>query len=968
MGEVFLARDTRLDRKVALKVLPAHLNTDADRVRRFLEEARAASALTHPNVAVIYDIGDSDDVSFIAMEYVDGHTLAARCAGEPMATREIVDIGCQIADALQSAHASGVVHRDITAANLMITAGGHVKVLDFGLAKIARANADTREPEETHVALTQPGVVMGTVAYMSPEQATGAATDHRTDLFSLGVVLYQALTGRVPFAGATTVETIDQIRHASPEAIARFNYAVPAQLERIIYKCLEKEPARRYQSAQELLVDLRNLARDSDGHRVTPIGAGGGRHNLPEDLTSFVGRRDEVRHVSHLFASSRFVTLTGAGGCGKTRLATRIGADMANSFTDGVWFVDLAALADPDLLPNVVARALALPEGLRPSFRDALVEWLRTRNLLLILDNCEHLIDACAALAETLLRKASQLRILATSREGLGVQGETVWSVPSLAVPQDAAGLQVEEVLQFDGVRLFVDRAAAVAPFTLTPTNATTVTAICRRLDGIPLAIELAAARVKILSVEQINARLQDRFRLLTGGARTAVARQRTLEATVDWSYELLSDTERRLLMRLTVFAGGWPLEAAEHVCSDNGIDSGEVMDLLSHLVNKSLVTVEESASGERRYRLLETIRQYGRDRLFRSGESDPLNARHFAYFLALAQRARPELIRAEQVSWLNRLDLEHDNLRAALEWSAAGPDRRTDTLTLALCVWWFWTKRGYFSEGRRRLEDALAASPEASPEVETQALVGLFHLTSFQGDVPASRAFTARCLSTARRVGDLWAEAFALGFEAIFESDLGNFERSVALASEAHAVAVRSTHPNRSTPTALALRMLAYGALQAGDLPRAGLLLEEAVALMRGAGEIWALGILVSDLAALRVLDGRHELAGALSREALGLCQSLGDRRGIGWCLQTIAMLEAGDGRASRAAMIYGAAEALLQSIGATGQVTVTRVQDRYLSLAMEALGESAFREAAAEGRRMPLPRILDVAVHQGP
>jgi non-specific serine/threonine protein kinase len=525
----------------------------------------------------------------------------------------------------------------------------------------------------------------------------------------------------------------------------------------------------------------------------------------------------------------------------------------------------------------------------------------------------------------------------------------------------------VEAVLQFDSVRLFVDRAAAVAPFVLTSANANAVTDICRRLDGIPLAIELAAARVRILSAEQINARLQDRFRLLTGGARTAVARQRTLEATVDWSYELLSDAERRLLARLTVFAGGWDLEAAEHACSGNGIERDEVLDLLSHLVNKSMVAVDESVSGERRYRLLETIRQYGRDRLFRSGEIDAVGARHFEYFLALAERARPELVRADQVTWLNRLDVEHDNLRAALDWSAATEDRRIDTLSMAVCLWWFWTKRGYFSEGRRRVEGALAASTETPPGIEIHALVGLMHLAAFEGDVAASRAFASRCLGSARRAGDLWAEAFALGYEAIVESDLGNFQRSIALATEARAIAGSSRQINADAPLALASRMLAYGALQEGDLLRAGALFEEAVALMRGAGEVWALGILVSDLAALRVLEGRHAEAGALAREALAFCQSLGDRRGIGWCLQTIAMVEAGQGEASLAATIYGAAEALLQSIGATGQVTVTRVQDRYLSLAVQAVGDAAFREAATKGRTMPLQRVLDMAVHKG-
>ena len=316
---------------------------------------------------------------------------------------------------------------------------------------------------------------------------------------------------------------------------------------------------------------------------------------------------------------------------------------------------------------------------------------------------------------------------------------------------------------------------------------------------------------------------------------------------------------------------------------------------------------------------------------------------------------------------WLNGLELEHDNLRSALDWGMADPDRRKESLRLAVSLWWFWTKRAYFTEGRQRLEGALVASAETLPDIEIQALVGLMHLTLFQGDVAASRAFAARCLAIARRAGDLWAEAFALGCEAICESDLGNFERSIALATEARAAAVNSVHLNAHTPLALASRMLAYGALHEGDLTRAGGLFEEAVALQRGAGELWALGILLSDLAALRVLEGRHEEAGALAREALGFCQGLGDRRGTGWCLQTIAMVEAAEHHADRAATLHGAAEALLQSIGAAGQVTVTRVQHHYLRLAMETLGESAFRAAADEGRAMSLPRILDVALLRG-
>lgn len=426
-----------------------------------------------------------------------------------------------------------------------------------------------------------------------------------------------------------------------------------------------------------------------------------------------------------------------------------------------------------------------------------------------------------------------------------------MWRVPSLPVPQHPESLALDEALTCAAVRLFVERATAASPFTLTRVNAAAVTDICRRLDGIPLAIELAAARVNILTPEQISARLQDRLRLLTGGRRTVVARQRTLEAAVDWSYELLTEAERRLLARLSVFSGGWTLEAAEKVCSGEGIEPYEVLDLLSRLLDKSLVIVEEPTGADRRYRFLETMRQYGRDRLFGSGEVTAVSERHFGFFLDFARRAEPELVGPDQPAWLDRLELEHDNLGSAMDWGMAAPDRKGDALRLATPLSWFWTKRGYFTEGRQRLEGAIAGSGGAAPELETQALTGLIHLVLFQGDAPACHALVARSLATARHNEDLWAEAFALGMSAILESDRGNFDTSMALAREARDVALRSRHRFARQPLALALRMLAYGALQGGDLPQAGVLFEEAIALQREVQETWSLGILLSDLAA---------------------------------------------------------------------------------------------------------------------
>ena len=335
------------------------------------------------------------------------------------------------------------------------------------------------------------------------------------------------------------------------------------------------------------------------------------RHNLPVQLTNFIGRDREIAELLRLVASTRLLTLTGAGGCGKTRLALELAAHALNRFPDGLWVVELAALSDASLVTQTVASVLDVREGPNRTIYEALSGYVRDRQILLVLDNCEHLIAACAQLAEALLRAAPRLSILATSREGLGITGETIWRVPSLSLPDPPHAASAETLRQYDAVRLFLERSAAVDPeFSVTRANAAMVAQVCHRIDGIPLAIELAAARLKVLSIEQINARLNDRFRLLTGGSRTAVARQRTLEATVDWSYDLLSDSERRLLRRLSVFAGGWTIEAAEDVSSGEGIGRNEVLDLLSRLVDKSLVNVDNDIDGSRRYRFLETVRQ----------------------------------------------------------------------------------------------------------------------------------------------------------------------------------------------------------------------------------------------------------------------------------------------------------------------------------------------------------------------
>ncbi|MGH3090644.1 MAG: ATP-binding protein, partial [Rubrobacteraceae bacterium] len=430
--------------------------------------------------------------------------------------------------------------------------------------------------------------------------------------------------------------------------------------------------------------------REASGAESPPKG------NLPLELTSFIGREKEISEVKGLLEGTRLLTLTGSGGCGKTRLALEVAADVAKDFDDGAWWVGLASLSDADLAPKAAASALGARERPGRTLTEALSDHLRYRKLLLVLDNCEHVIASCAALADALLRFCPGLRVLATSREALGVAGEVSWPVPSLSLPDPGHPPSSESLARYEAPRLFVERAAA-STFAPTKRSAAAVAHLCHRLDGIPLAIELAAARTRVLSAEQIDARLDDCFRLLTTGSRTALPRQRTLQATMDWSHDLLDRDERTVFRRLSVFAGGFTLEAAEKVCAGDGIEEEDALDLLARLVDQSL-GVFRGEGGEARYRLLETIRQYGGEKLRESGEARATRRRHADFFHSLAEEAKPKLVGTEQASWLERLETEHDNLRATLGWleEEGEAERGLRLATALLRFWWF---RGHLAE-----------------------------------------------------------------------------------------------------------------------------------------------------------------------------------------------------------------------------------------------------------------------------
>jgi predicted ATPase/DNA-binding winged helix-turn-helix (wHTH) protein len=686
-------------------------------------------------------------------------------------------------------------------------------------------------------------------------------------------------------------------------------------------------------------------------------------HNLPADLTSFVGRREELLKLPAMLASSRLLSLTGAGGVGKTRLAVRLAQDVVNDFPDGVWLIELAPLAAPDLLAQTFATVVGVQEGPQRSARDALLDSLRHRALLLVVDNCEHILPACADLLEALLRVAPGVRVLATSREALGVSGETVCRVRSLSLPEPLAPVPAA-LPDSEATQLFVERARAVdEAFALTADTADSIVRICRRLGGIPLAIELAAARVDVLSLEQIEARLQNRFHLLTGGPRTALPRQRTLEATLDWSYQLLSDTQRQLLCRLSVFPSSWTLQAAEHVCAGEGIDEGRMLDLLSQLVNKSLVVVDSAFTGERRFGLLETVRHYARERLAQSGDAERVRARQFEFFYDEFRHALPRLRGHGQQAYLRRLRIEQENLRCALEFSLTSPDLAEKGTELAAALFWFWTKRGLFGEGEMWLERVLAVTGGVAGSLRARALIGLAHMHHFQGRHSEVAADAIEALALGRNENDAWAVSFALFLQALSAVEQGDYEQARARCLEARDAADVSGDPLQHGGP---LHVLANIALSNGDYDRAHHLYQESIDVHRRAGESWGVGILLSAAAGLCIIQKDFAQARAQASEAMSLCEELEDPRGIAWSLHVSAGLLAAAGHANGAATLWGASEGLLESVSSSLVPTIGWIRDRYLDSVKTALGCESFEAAHAEGRAMTVADAMAFARQQ--
>jgi predicted ATPase/DNA-binding CsgD family transcriptional regulator len=692
-------------------------------------------------------------------------------------------------------------------------------------------------------------------------------------------------------------------------------------------------------------------------------GTGGRRHNLPVPRGGFVGRGREMAEVERCLSTTRLLTLTGAGGCGKTRLAMEAARQLVEDYPDGVWLVELASLKEGELMPGAVAAALGLQEQPDVPFTEALVDFLRPKQTLLILDNCEHLIEECADLADTLLSTCEHLRIMATSRETLGVAGEVNLTVPSLTVPVSETPADPESLGRYEAVELFVERARSRTPaFELTPENAGAVADICRKLDGIPLAIELATARLGVLSAEQISGRLEDSLGFLKAGDRTTPPRHRTLEAALDWSYELLGEDERVLFRWLSVFVGGWTLEAAEAV----GVESeeeGRVLDLLSSLADKSLVMTEED-EGELRYRMLEPVRQYALERLEQGAEAGETRRRHAAFFVALAEEARPGLRAEPQVGWLRRLEQENGNTRGALSWALSEGEIAT-AARLGFALWMFWWTRNRQPEGRRWLEAILAKGEDLPPWLRRRALVATEAMAFGQGDLEAVVRCAEEQLESSRKDGgDAYAESFAHAGTGLVNTLQGDFEAATDRLQRALPLFHEAAEEGMAAQSHVWLGTML---LLQGDHEGARLRFEEGLALGRSIGDRLSICNALFNLAQLALARGDHDAAFHLFAEGITPSVELGDRGNVAYILEALGVVAGARGEASRAARLQGASEALISAIGLRGHTYYRpdrALYDRVKAEVMATLGEAAFEAALGDGRAMSQEQAVEYAL----
>jgi non-specific serine/threonine protein kinase len=992
-GEVWLAerRAKFVTTKFAVK-LPLDEQVDVDAVKN--EAVVWEQASGHPNVLPIIEADEYDGQVVIVSEYApDGSLSDVLQNKQPLELKRAVELTIGILNGLDFLHSRNVIHRDLKPANILLQ-GDVPRLADFGISRVVK---------NTEISVN----ISGTPSYMAPE-AFARIRNVQTDLWSMGVILYELINGVLPFPHTNLTDLFGSIMKDAP---APFVDGVPAKLQVIVLIALSKEPTDRFRSAsamREVLSDFLAGLRRPDRPNLEETIANdpwpaimaipvkdrsvGLSHptNLTESSATIVGREKEILELHELLDREdvRLVTMTGIGGTGKTTLSRATAVRLLDKFADGVFFVGLDAITNLELVAPTIAEPFGLKESGATPIIETLKDHLCDKQLLLVLDNFEQVTAAAPQIGE-LLSAAPKLKIIVTSRIPLRLKAEHEFVVPPLSVPHDASHTSLEELAKYESVRLFVARATrAKDKFALTDENAQSVAEICGRLDGLPLAIELAAARVKILSPQAILSKLENRLNLLTGGSSDLPDRQQTMRGSLEWSYDLLTGDERQLFRHLSVFAGGFTVEAAETVCRRHEEDVGrsqslkmsidqrslandelvlqtvnrllpndfDILDGIASLVDKSLLVAQEQSDGETRFRMLEVVREYALEALEAGNRAEAMFRSHAEFFLALGEEAEPHLRGARSAEWLDRLESEDDNLRATLAWSLENDTAMAARLAAALR--YFWSRHDHLREGRKWLKAALeAAGPDVPSAVRFKLLNGLGLAARLQGDNETAKKAHEEGLKAGREVNDGPQIAIASRGLAAVLIELGDFEEASKLLDDGLVI---SEMLNDKFGVAVSHSMLGDLAQLKGDWHTARTHFDSSLAISRELDDKWFITSTINNLGFVCFNEGDHESALKHFKEALKISQELDNKIAISYSLDGIAAFAVKSGESRKAAQLSGVAEHLRESIRCEIEPAERIFRDAYLTELKTKMDEADFIKTSAEGRLLKLEDVI--------